>query len=138
MSEALTTAPKPQGEWKYISAQAHLKGLRRDPKYYPAIGEVCQMSGPNCDDDTGYTWLTVEVLWRDDLFIVTRVKDCWPRVYKLDLVLFEPTPDPIKECLTETYGAAAPEFVAAFHAALEKRGLSIVANTQPSSEGSEA
>lgn len=37
----------------------------------------------------------------------------------------EPPVDPLKECLAETYGAAAPEFVSAFKHALAKRGLEI-------------
>lgn len=81
------------GEWREVEQPAdriNLKGLRRSPKYYPAIGETCRMSGPNCDDADGYTWASVEVLWRDDLFVVTRVPDCWPTVTKLELALFQP------------------------------------------------
>ena len=33
--------------------------------------------------------------------------------------------DPLQECLAEAYGGAAPEFVSAFRAALEKRGLEV-------------
>lgn len=97
-STALATeAAQPEGmvagDWREVTQPANrtsLKGLRRSPKYYPAIGETCRMSGPNCDDAEGYTWLDVEVLWRDDLFIVTRVPGCWPTVTKLELALFEP------------------------------------------------
>lgn len=78
------------GEWRPIEQNTQLKGLRRDPKYYPAIGETCRESGPNCDDADGYTWGEVEVLWRDDLFIVTHTPGCWPTVTKLELALFEP------------------------------------------------
>ncbi len=78
------------GEWREIEPQMLLKGLRRSPKYYPAIGETCRVSGPNCDDADGYTWLDQEVLWRDELFIVTRTPGCWPTITKLELALFEP------------------------------------------------
>lgn len=37
------------------------KGLRVEPKYLPAVGEVCLASGPNCDDDSGYVWGEVMV-----------------------------------------------------------------------------
>ncbi len=37
-----------------------------------------------------------------------------------------PPVDPIRDALRETFGAAAPEFVAAFKAAIAKRGLVIV------------
>lgn len=37
----------------------------------------------------------------------------------------EPPVDPLQECLRETFGAAAPEFVAAFKEALEKRRLQV-------------
>lgn len=83
------------GEWKSIGQNAMLKGLRRSPKYYPAIGEICRVSGPNCDNADGFTWSIVQVLWRDDLFIVTRSDGCWPTVTKLELALFEPIPDPL-------------------------------------------
>ncbi|WP_159975804.1 MULTISPECIES: hypothetical protein [unclassified Novosphingobium] len=34
--------------------------------------------------------------------------------------------DPVQECLREAYGAAAPEFVSAFKAALRKRDMTIL------------
>lgn len=37
----------------------------------------------------------------------------------------DPPVDPVKEALAEAYGSAAPEFVAAFKAAIAKRGLQI-------------
>jgi len=83
---------QPIGEWREVEQNMMLKGLRRSPKYYPVIGEVCRVSGPNCDDADGYTWLEKEVLWRDELFIVTRSKGCWPTITKLELALFEPLP----------------------------------------------
>lgn len=90
-----TTSDIAAGEWKNIQTTAHLKGRRRDPKYFPAIGETCRMSGPNCDDAEGYTWSEVKVLWSDDLFVVTRHKDCWPNVTKHELALFEPAACPL-------------------------------------------
>tara|TARA_R110000868_G_scaffold118062_13_gene313367 strand:+ start:2986 stop:3555 length:570 start_codon:yes stop_codon:yes gene_type:complete len=80
---------KAEGEARDIEINPMLKGMRRSPKYYPAIGETCRMSGPNCDDENGYTWVEVNVLWTDDFFIVTRVSNCWPTVTKLELALFE-------------------------------------------------
>ena len=85
------------GEWRSVEQEALRKGLRRSPKYYPTIGEWCRMSGPNCDDADGFTWADVEVLWCDDLFVVTRVPGCWPTVTKLELALFEPA----RKALTE-------------------------------------
>lgn len=84
------SAMPPEGEWKNISYAAHLKGRRRNPKYYPAIGQTCRMSGPNCEDADGYTWSEVEVLWSDEQFVVTRTPGCWPTVTKHELALFEP------------------------------------------------
>jgi len=91
------SVPAQQGEWREIEQNMMLKGLRRSPKYYPAIGETCRVSGPNCDDAAGYTWLEQEVLWRDDLFIVTRTKGCWPTITKLELALFEPATPPSQD-----------------------------------------
>lgn len=99
----MTAAPVSQvlseaaGQWLGIEPETFRKGLRRSPKYVPAIGETCRMSGPNCDDADGYTWTDVEVLWRDGLFIVTRVSGCWPTVTKLEMALFEPSAALAKE-----------------------------------------
>lgn len=83
-------SPLARGSWRHIETNIRLKGQRISPKYYPAIGEVCRMSGPNCDNADGYTWAEVEVLWTDDFFIVTRTPGCWPTITKLELVRFEP------------------------------------------------
>jgi len=69
------------------------KGLRVQPKYIPEVGEVCRVSGPNCDDDKGYTWTEMTVLWIDDTFVLYRKDGCWPVLNKLDHVLFEPMID---------------------------------------------
>ena len=89
-SEAMVERLREGGEWREIEQETLRKGLRRSPKYYPAIGETCRMSGPNCDDADAYTWSEVDVLWRDNLFIVTRIAKCWPTTTKLELALFEP------------------------------------------------
>lgn len=38
--------------------------------------------------------------------------------------------DPIADCLREAFGAAAPEFVSAFKAAMAKRDLSVICTTK--------
>ena len=97
---ALQTQPAAQDvveRERDIEIKPLLKGMRRSPKYYPSIGETCRMSGPNCDDANGYTWSEVEILWTDGFFIVTRFKDCWPTVTKLELALFEALSKPAGE-----------------------------------------
>lgn len=66
------------------------KGLRVEPKYLPAIGEVCLASGPNCDNDHGYTWTEITLHWRDDVFCLYGTPGYWPVLEKLEHVLFEP------------------------------------------------
>lgn len=85
---------QPVGEWRDISGSPTpaLKGYRRTPKYYPAIGETILFSGPNCDDENGFTWIEVNVVWADDIFIVTKKDGCWPTVTKHDLALCKPIP----------------------------------------------
>ena len=58
--------------------------------YRPEIGERCLMSGPNCDDENGYTYTEVEILWKDDLFVVFRTPRCWPTVYKWEHIRTKP------------------------------------------------
>jgi len=121
-------AEEPQGEWKKITIAAHLKGRRRDPKYFPAAGEICLFSGPNCDDANGYTWIEVEVLWTDELFVVTRHKDCWPEITKHELALFEPKPDPLYEAIkavVELGRYDTREQTQLLHGELKSRGLEI-------------
>lgn len=119
-----------KGEWRDIIQNSYLKGYRRNPKYFPVIGETCRMSGPNADDADGFTWLTVEVLWRDDLFIVTRKEGCWPTVTKLELALFEPLPvDPLYDALfavVELGRYDTREQTELLRGELAKRGLKIV------------
>jgi len=59
----------------------------------PKAGDMCMYSGPNCDNDEGYTYVVVEVLWTDSLFIVTRVPGCWPTVAKWEHVRTKPIDD---------------------------------------------
>ena len=58
--------------------------------YRPAAGTTCLISGPNCDDANGYTYREMEVLWRDDLFVVCRTPGCWPVVWKWEHILAKP------------------------------------------------
>lgn len=66
------------------------KGLRVEPKYIPAVGELCLASGPNCDNDSGYVYVEMTVLWLDDTFVLYRTNGCWPVLNKLEHVLFKP------------------------------------------------
>lgn len=72
-----------------IQMMTHLKGNPGNG-YRPEAGTSCLMSGPNCDNYDGYTYLEVEILWRDETFVVYRVGGCWPVVNKWDHVLAKP------------------------------------------------
>ena len=65
--------------------------------FRPEAGTVCLFSGPNCDDADGYTFVQVEILWRDDIFVLAGVKGCWPTLNKWDHVLAKPLPVSPKE-----------------------------------------
>ena len=58
--------------------------------YRPAAGATCLVSGPNCDNYAGYVYAEVEILWRDDVFVVYRTPGCWPVVNKWDHILAKP------------------------------------------------
>lgn len=63
-----------------------------DCTFRPVPGTTCLVSGPNCDDDNGYTYGPVEILWADDLFVVYRVPGCWPVVNKWEHIRSKPLP----------------------------------------------
>lgn len=80
------------GQWKEIETNFQIKGLRTSPAYFPATGEVCEVSGPNCDDANGYTWMSVTVLWQNEKFVLYGLDGFWPNLHKREHVLFRPLP----------------------------------------------
>ncbi len=89
--------------------------------YRPEAGTRCLFSGPHMDDENGYVYHEVEVLWRDDLFVVYRVDGCWPNVHKWEHVRAKPIPSqetgsehgPASEQRGEVVAAEAPNAAAA-------------------------
>ena len=55
--------------------------------YRPEINEECLVSGPNCDDENGYVFSDMTLLWKDDTFGVFRKDGRWPVVYKWDHII---------------------------------------------------
>lgn len=94
----LEVAPSPSpapgvvtdGDWRQVEINHLLKGRRKTPAYFPATGEVCEVSGPNCDDANGYTWMTMTVLWQNDIFVLYGQSGFWPNLHKHEHVLFRP------------------------------------------------
>jgi hypothetical protein len=60
--------------------------------YRPPAGTKCLISPPNCDDDDGYVFLEMEILWCDDLFVVYHSHGCWPNVHKWEHIIAKPLP----------------------------------------------
>jgi hypothetical protein len=81
-----------KGEWREIEYNHSLKGRRLNPAYFPSTGEVCEISGPNCDDDKGYTWGETTVLWQNEMFVLYGKDGYWPVLHKHEHVLFRPLP----------------------------------------------
>lgn len=82
------------GEWREVEIAHLLKGRRRSPAYFPTTGETCEVSGPNQDDDNGYTWGATVVLWQNDIFVLYGRKGFWPILHKHEHVLFRPVSRP--------------------------------------------
>lgn len=80
------------GQWKEIETVFQLKGRRTSPAYFPTTGEVCEVSGPNCDDANGYTWMKMTILWQNDKFVLYGMDGFWPNLHKHEHVLFRPLP----------------------------------------------
>ena len=62
----------------------------KDSTYRPDVGTTCLISGPNHDNETGYVFSEMEILWRDDTFVVCRIPGCWPVVWKWDHICCKP------------------------------------------------
>ena len=72
------------------------KGLRRLPPYRPAAGARCLVSGPNCDDDSGYVFGETTILWSNDVFVLYGNEGFWPVLHKWEHCLFRPLSDDAK------------------------------------------
>lgn len=94
MSNKKTDSALPASEagWREVETDHMLKGRRRSPAYFPVTGEVCEVSGPNCDDANGYTWGETIVLWQNDIFVLYGQTGFWPNLHKHEHVLFRPLP----------------------------------------------
>lgn len=58
--------------------------------YRPPAGTVCQISGPHCDDDSGYLYDDFTILWQDDTFVLYGKPQCYPNLQKWDHVICRP------------------------------------------------
>lgn len=93
VASRIATPPAPkvtEGEWREVQTTHLLKGYRRSPAYFPATGEVCEVSGPNCDNADGYTWGETTVLWQNEVFVLYGSEGFWPVLHKHEHVMFRP------------------------------------------------
>lgn len=58
--------------------------------YRPKAGETALISGPHFDNENGYTYTQMEVLWTDALFCIARTPGYWPCVWKWDHIRSKP------------------------------------------------
>ena len=65
-----------------------MKGL--NSKYRPEVGEACLISGPNCDNEDGYVFGEMELLWKDETFVLYGSPGCWPNLTKWELIIAKP------------------------------------------------
>lgn len=79
-----------KGEYRGVEFNQALKGCRQVNAYYPAANEVCEVSGPNCDDENGYTWAETTLLWSNDIFVLYGSEGYWPTLHRRTHVIFRP------------------------------------------------
>lgn len=91
LEAALSQGPQGAG-WRDVDTDLQLKGRRTSPVYFPATGEVCEVSGPNCDDANGYTWMKFAILWQNEKFILYGNEGFWPNLHKREHILCRPLP----------------------------------------------
>lgn len=58
--------------------------------YRPDAGTVCLVSGPNQDNEDGYTYGETTILWRNDTFVLYGNPGYWPVLNKWDHILAKP------------------------------------------------
>ena len=82
----------------------------QDSQYRPTVGTVCLISGPNCDDDRGYTYGEYTILWRDATFVLYGKPGCHPNLEKWNHVHCKPVEplEPVlfaEHCVIQTLAA---------------------------------
>ena len=58
--------------------------MKGQNNYKPEVNERVLVSPPNCDNESGYVYSEVDVLWMDDTFILYGNKGYWPNLNKLE------------------------------------------------------
>lgn len=66
------------------------RGKGANSTYRPTAGTVCLVSGPHCDDATGYTFAAMEILRADATFVLYGAPNFWPNLAKWDHVICKP------------------------------------------------
>lgn len=72
-----------------IAMLSHMKGNPGNG-YRPESGTVCLVSGPNCDNEDGYTYMEMTILWCNETFVLYGKDGCWPNLNKWDHILCQP------------------------------------------------
>lgn len=59
-------------------------------KYRPMIGEECLISGENMDDENGYVFKKLKVLWKNKTLVLYGKDGCWPSLSRWDHIICKP------------------------------------------------
>jgi hypothetical protein len=66
------------------------RGKGANSEYRPDAEVVCMVSGPNCDDDNGFVFTEMTILWRNDVFVLYGTDGCWPNLNRWEHVICRP------------------------------------------------
>jgi hypothetical protein len=69
------------------------KGKGANSTFRPEAGTVCLVSGPNCDDENGFVFSEMTILWRNDIFVLYGNEGFYPNLNRWDHVICKKKPE---------------------------------------------
>ena len=58
--------------------------------YRPEVGEIFEISGPNCEDENGYFFSETTLLWKNEKFCLYGDNVCYPNLQRWEHIIAKP------------------------------------------------